>query len=176
MNAKKKKRKVNINTTTTNNEINTMIKIFIGVIVVFGATYLIAALITGDIQLGAKETKEDTVAEIQYEEILAGESLNRSDEEYYVLYFNFTENIASSYLTLKDIYATKEEPLPFYIVDLEKGFNQRFVSEEIADTKNMTIETLKVKKPTIIKVKNKKIVEYKSGGEEVLNYLVELVK
>ena len=123
----KKKNKVKINTTTNDLEVTKVVKILVGVLLVLGITYLIAAFITGDIKLGKKQEKEKTEVEIQYEEILAGETFKQDASEYYVMYFNFTDNIAASYLTFKDTYSYKENSLDFYIVDLEKGFNQTFI-------------------------------------------------
>ena len=72
MSKKNNKNNVKIKTTTSDNEVTKIIKILIGVIIVLGLTYLIAALITGDIKFVNKDNPEEEVTEIQYEEILAG--------------------------------------------------------------------------------------------------------
>lgn len=179
MSKKNKKNKVKIVTTTSDNEVTRIIKILVVVLIVLGITYLIAALITGDIKLGSKNnTEEEVAAEIQYEEILAGKTLNYSDSDYYVMYFNFTDNISSSYITFKDIYAQKEDALNFYLVDLEKGFNKSFVKEENEEYEEYPdkIENLKVTNPTILKISNHKVVERVEGKTEVINYLTEITK
>lgn len=177
MSKKNKKNKIKIQTTTSDNEVTKIVKILVVLLVILGITYLIAGLITGDIKFG-KEKEEETVAEIQYEEILAGESLNRSSDEYYVMYFNFTDNSSSSYITFKDTYTQKENALNMYLVDLEKGFNQSFVRNDDEEyNKNPDkVEDIKVVNPTIIKVANNMVVENIQGKTEVINYLSEITK
>ena len=174
----KKKNKVKINTTTSDLEVTKIVKILVGVLLVLGITYLIAALITGDIKLGKKQEKETEEVEIQYEEILAGETFKQDASEYYVMYFNFTDNIAASYLTFKDTYSYKENSLDFYIVDLEKGFNQSFVRNDEEDYNKYpnSIDDIKVSNPTILKIANHKVVERVEGKQDVLNYLSEITK
>lgn len=174
----KKKNKVKINTTTNDLEVTKVVKILVGVLLVLGITYLIAAFITGDIKLGKKQEKEKTEVEIQYEEILAGETFKQDASEYYVMYFNFTDNIAASYLTFKDTYSYKENSLDFYIVDLEKGFNQTFIKKETEEDKKYadSIDDVKVSNPTILKISNHKVVERVEGKQDVLNYLSEITK
>lgn len=174
----KKKNKVKINTTTNDLEASKIVKILVGVLLVLGITYLIAALITGDIKLGKNQEEEKEEVEIQYEEILAGETFKQKTDEYYVMYFNFTDNTASSYLTFKDTYSYQEGSLDFYLVDLEKGFNQSFLKNEEEDYNEYpdSIDDIKVSNPTILKISNHKVVERTEGKQEVLNYLSEITK
>ena len=178
MSKKQKKNKVKISSTTTDLEISKVIKILVGVLLVLALTYFIAALMTGDIKFGKKEKEEEKEVSIQYEEILAGETFKQDKNEYYVMYFNFTDNVASSYLTFKDTYSYKENSLDFYIVDLEKGFNQDFIKEENGEYKEnpSSIEDVRVTNPTILKISNHKVVEQIEGKEEVLKYLTEITK
>lgn len=172
-----KKNKVKIST-TTNLEATRVIKITVGVILVLVLTYFLAALITGDISFGKKDKDEEVTTEIQYEEIIAGRTFNQSSDQYYVMYFNFTDGSASSYITFKDVYENKDNSLPFYIVDLEKGFNKDFVKndDEEYDKYPSNIDSLKVSHPTILKISNHKVVERIEGSKEVLNYLNEITK
>ncbi len=174
-----KKQKRNYKTTTSNTEVSTLIKILIGVLIFLGFTYLITGLLTGEIKLGKKDKDIVTEAEIQYEEILAGETLNRTETDYYVMYFNFTDNIASSYITLKDTYLKKEKALGFYLVDLEKGFNKGFVAQNDENTDKINfnnISELKVKNPTILKISNHKVVERVEGKDKIISFLEEINK
>ena len=173
----KKKNKVKINT-TTNLEVTRVIKITIGVIIVLLLTYLVAGLITGDISFKKDTKTNEEVTKIQYEEIIAGRTFNQNSDEYYVMYFNFTDSSASSYISLKDIYENKDNALPFYIVDLEKGFNKDFVASENEDYNKYPTNTdeLKVTHPTILKIANHKVTERIEGSKEVLDYLTEINK
>ena len=56
-----------------NEQVVTIAKISIGVIIVLLLVYLATALATGEIKLGNKKKDETKEATIQYEEIIAGE-------------------------------------------------------------------------------------------------------
>ena len=151
-------------------QLATAIRIAMGVLVVLGFVYLITALVTGEIHLGDDQKKETVESKIQYEEIIAGQILNRKADEYYVLAFNFSDSEASYYLSLRDGYKQNTDALPFYIVDLEKGFNTSIVVEEIP--KDTT--QLKVVAPTLLKIKKGKIIERISTKEKVKEYLEKI--
>lgn len=169
---KKTKRTLYKTNSNMDMEYSKVIKITIAVIIVLVFTYLITALASGEIKLGKKDKDTKQEVSIQYEEIIAGQILNRNHEEYYVLLFDFTDNFASYYLSLKDTYVKKDNALPFYIVDLEKYINQSIVAEDESDnTMNVsTIYDLKVISPTIVKVKNHKVVETIKGRESILDF------
>ena len=156
-------------------EYSKIIKITIGVVLILALVYFITALATGEIKFGKDE--EETVEEtsIQYEEIIAGQILNRSQDEYYVLLFNFTDTFASYYLSLKDSYLQNDSALPFYIVDLEKHINKDIVAETESDYKaNLSsLSDLKVTNPTILKVKNHKVIKNITGRENILKFFEE---
>lgn len=151
-------------------QIATGIKIAVGVIIALGLVYILTALATGEIKLGTEKKQPTPEAKIQYEEIIAGQILNRKQEEYYVLAFNFTDADATYYLSLKDSYGQNMDALPFYIVDLEKGFNTSIVVEE--SPKNKT--ELKVIAPTILKIKKGKITERIETKEKVKEFLEKI--
>ncbi len=155
-----------------NEQVMSGVKIALVVIAVLGIFYLLTAIKTGEIKFGKKE-KEPEEVEIQYEEIIAGQILNRKQDEYYVLIFNFTDPQASYYLSLKDSYKQNTEALPFYIVDLEKDFNQslRINEGEEYKEKPSKITDLKAISPTILKIKNKKVTERIETSEKVLEFL-----
>lgn len=156
-------------------EIKTVAKIAVGVIIVLALIYLGTALLTGEIKFGSKE-KEITESKIQYEEIIAGQILNRIDEEYYVLLFSFTSSDASRYVSLKDSYLQNTDALPFYIVDLDKKFNESIIAsenEEYVD-KPSNVTDLKVNGTTILKVKDKKVTERIETDEKVKEYFEKI--
>lgn len=170
--SKKTKRALYKTKSSIDPEYSTVIKITIGVICVFLFTYLLTALASGEIKLGKKDNNTKQEVSIQYEEIIAGQVLNRNHEEYYVLLFDFTDTFASYYLSLKDNYLMDDKALPFYIVDLEKHINKTLVSEDGHDiTINVShIDNLKVVSPTIIKIKGHKVVETIKGRESILKF------
>lgn len=173
---KGKKQKRNLYKTNTNSEMeySKIIKITIGVILVLTLTYFITALASGEIKFG-KEKVEEKETSIQYEEIIVGQMLNRNKNEYYVLLFDFTDSFASYYLSLKDSYINNEDSLPFYIIDLEKHINSKYIlkdGEELIEKPN-NLSEFKVTSPTIIKVKDNKVVERISGRDSILKFFEE---
>ena len=173
--SKKTKRKLYKTNTNSDMEYAKIIKITVVVVLILALVYFITALATGEIKFG--KDKEDAREEtsIQYEEIIAGQILNRNKDQYYVLLFDFTDTFASYYLSLKDTYIQNEDSLPFYIVDLEKGINKNIVAESEeqykADVSN--ISDFKVTNPTLIKVSNHKVVENIKGKENILKFFEE---
>lgn len=173
MKKKKQNRKLYKTNTSSDMEYNKIIKIAIGVVVVLALTYFVTALISGEIKFG--NNKEEVVEEetaIQYEEIMVGQMLNRVDNEYYVLLFNFTDSFASYYLSLMDSYTSKEDSIPFHIIDLEKHVNKDYVLQdgEKLIEKPVRLVDFKATSPTIVKIKNRKIVERISGRDNVIDF------
>ena len=174
MKNRKQKRKVYKTNTSSDMEYIKIIKITIAVISVLAFTWFVTALISGEIKFSSEEEKEEEVS-IQYEEIIAGQIFNRAEEEYYVLLFNFTDNFASYYLSLIDTYDTIEDSLPFYIVDLEKKVNEQYVLQEgegLIEKPN-SLAKFKATNPTIVRIKNGRVVERISERENVLTFFEE---
>lgn len=173
----KKKTKRNLYKTNTNNDVeySKIIKITIGIVLVLALTYFVTALVSGEIKFGKDNDEVTEETTIQYEEIIAGQILNRNQDEYYVLLFNFTDTFASYYLSLKDTYVENDDALPFYIVDLEKHVNESIVATDENEYKaNVSnISDLKVTNPTILKVKNHKVVKNITGRENILKFFEE---
>ncbi len=172
---KKKKQKLNYEKSfnSNNDEILRIIKILVGVILFLVLFYFLAMLMTGEIKFGNKNQNQQEDIVIQYDEILAGETFKKSDLEYYVLYFNFSEDISSTYLAYRSSYLEKSEKFPMYMVDLEKGFNASYVQGigEEDEQYPETIDDLKVSNPTILKIKDKKVVERIEGKDSVKEFL-----
>ena len=80
MGKKKQKRNLYRTNSSSDMEYNKIIKISIGVLVVLVLTYFGTAILSGEIKFGEKK-KEEVKEEvsIQYEEIMVGQMLNRSE-------------------------------------------------------------------------------------------------
>ena len=169
----KKKTKRNLYKTNTSSEMeySKIIKISIGVLIVLGLVYLVTALVMGEIKFGDKTNTKKEPADIQYEEIMAGEVLNRSKNEYYVLMFDFTDTYASYYLNLKDRYEMNNSGSYFYILDLEKKVNEEIILKEGNYTEYPSnISDLKVSSPTLLKINNHKVVTRITGKNNILDF------
>lgn len=144
-------------------ELKTIIKIVVGIALFFGIVYFGAGLLTGDIKL-KKEKKE---VEIQYSEILAEKTFLQNNSEYYVMYYNFDSNDTE---LITAIISTLSKDTTVYTVDLDKNFNKNYISSEI-DTKTPSNSSeLKVTSPTLIKIKNKKVVNFITGLENIVEH------
>lgn len=173
----KKKQKLNYKSSySSDSEVSKIIKILIGVALFLVVFYFLAMLMTGELKFGNQRKNDITESKIQYDEILAGETLNKNNTEYYVLYFDFSENIASTYLTYRDGYLKKDGSFAMYLVDLEKGFNNKYISSEGENREEYpnNIDNLKVTNPTIVKVKDRKVVERIEGRENVKKFLKDI--
>jgi len=102
--------------------------------------------------------EEDEVSNIE-NKILATDSLRQVEEEYYVYYYDTTDEDTE---VSNVLYLVSET---VYRVDLNDGFNSNFVGEPSGIVEN--ISDLKVSNPTVIKVSSEKIVEFYSGAEEI---------
>lgn len=141
----------------------------LGVLVLaFGILYLITGLfITKDLSWFDKkevDTSSDTNSNNTVSnKILAVDTLNQSDDEYYVYYYDSSDK-NDSISSNVDSLSSK-----VYRVDLNDGFNSNYVGEPSGIVDD--ISDLKVENPTIVKVSNKKIIEFYSGSEEVNSIL-----
>lgn len=147
------------------NEVKKLGIIFLVVLLIFGVVYL---LTLGATKLGwfneHYTKKEVSDASIQYDYIMAGTILNRSDKEYYVLITDVENNTYLTYLL--DKYNDKEDSLPSYIVDLGEGLNKSIIGED-NNISATSIEELSIKDSTLLKISNSKIVKYIIGNDDI---------
>lgn len=135
----------------------TFIIIMGSLVLFFILLYIITGLfITKELKWFDKE--EDKVIEIE-NKILAADSLRQNGSNYYVYYYDTTEE--------KEEVSHEMNSLPetVYRVDLNDEFNSNFIGEPSGIVED--INNLKVSNPTVIKVRGKKIVEFYSGVEEI---------
>ena len=149
---------------TTKSEINRLIKIAFIVILLFVLLYLVIGLfITKEIVLPrTDETKESEVT-TNPTSILANSALSQKEETYYVYFYDFKNENTQ----IATVVASKLADYKVYNVDTQDILNKNFVVEEESNKDAKTLENLKVKTNTIIKVVNKEIEEYYEGQEEI---------
>lgn len=146
--------------TTTSTELDYMrvIKISVGVLIVFVLVLLGSKLAMGEIKLGKKSNNEEKVTKIDYQEIIVGEMFNRKNNEYYVLAYNFSDSYASYYKSLINNYQLSNS-MPFYIVDLDKKINSEYASN-----------SLNINEPTLIKISDSKITDKIVGKDNIIDF------
>ncbi|HHX16743.1 MAG TPA: hypothetical protein GX725_02405 [Mollicutes bacterium] len=143
------------------------IKIAVAVVVIFIIFYILTTAITNNMKNDGDKIIEPVV--IQYEEILAGELFNMNRDQYFVLFYDFEDGAAPLYASLAASYK-QENGIQVYKVDLGKGFNEVYISEEGNHNVNK-IEDLKINGPTLIKIKNKKNILYIEGKDSIKEVL-----
>ena len=150
------------------NEIKKFVIIAISVLLFFGGVYLLAGILTGEIKFKSDENKEVT---IQYSEILAESTFKQSDKEYYVIYYDFDSNEA---MLIDAISADLSSDSTLYKVDLSKNFNKNYISTDgKVNTSQKSIKELKVVSPTLIKIKDKKVVKFQKGIDKIKEFAMK---
>lgn len=144
---------------SSNPEISTAIKITIGVIIFLGLVYLIGSIATGKIKL---KKEKDPEVKIQYSEILAEQTFKQSNSEYYVLFYDYEDN-GASYINA----ITEGLSETVYKVDLNKKFNSTYTTKEVTNRSPKNASELKVSNPTLIKIKNGKVIKFALGKDEI---------
>jgi len=163
MKNKKNMKRIEKQINNSNNEVNTIIKIVVGVLLVLGVAYFLIGVIVGEIKFGKKEK-----IEIQYSEILAERTFRQKDTEYYVVFYKFSEEDAFFNAIIENLGYTLE----VYKVDLDKKFNSLYIGD--VNTKPTSLENLKVKSPTLIKIEEGKASKVITEIEEIKKYVSTL--
>ena len=152
----KNKKVIERNLGNNSTEASTIVKIAIGVIIVFVLIYLIFAVLTGEIKLKKDKKTEPT---IQYVEILAETTFKQNSDDYFVLFYEFSGD---------DVL---ENTTKTYKVDLDKKFNTNYIADgEDIDRTPKNIDELKVENPTLIRIKNGKVTKFVTGIEDIKDY------
>lgn len=111
------------------------------------------------------------VADIQYQEIFAGNSFSMKDNHYYVLYYDMSsDDLKSSYTNIISTYEEKDSHYPIYTVDMSSAFNKRYVSDS-AQIDVDSVDDLRVSGPTLIEFKHGKVIDYVEGEDKITEVL-----
>lgn len=142
----------------------------IGVVIFIVLFYVVGLFFTGELSFKKKDYSTEE-PDIQYEEILIGQVLNRDLDEYYVVFYDSETSPSITGLT------SLPEPKIFK-VNMENVLNKDYLVKEGEKTNNSpknikSVTDLKVKAPTAIKVVKGKVTEYKEGHDAVYTYLSE---
>ena len=142
---------------------STIVLTIIGVVAFFACIYGLTVML-----MNKGEKREPTPeASISYDKILAGSSLIQNPESYVVVFYDVEDNdeIFSAVVDYKS-----RGKGSIYYVDLKDGLNSYVISDKnVLDVKSAS--DLRVKNPTLIKVKKGKITDSKSGKKDILGYL-----
>lgn len=154
------------------NELKKLVTIFVVVVVIFAIFYVLTVVIKNNKSSQPKEN--NSVAVIQYDEILVGEILNQNQDAYYVLATEEDDNNISQYQSYIDNYKSNENSLKVYEVNLSSVFNKKYMSEN-SDFDFNQLSEIKFSTATLLKIEDGKLTEYYEGKEEITEYLEDLI-
>lgn len=110
-------------------------------------------------------------AVILYDEILVGSSFNRSDDKYFVVYYDMSNNEEAQEVSAAITkYESNKESLPVYTVDMSDVLNKKYASDE-SNKEAKEASDLRIDGVTLIRVKDGKLDKYLDGKDDVVKYL-----
>ena len=146
---------------------------YVKVIVILLSIFLIFYIITYFVTKEKKATEAEPT--IQYTEVIAGNILSLSSDEYYILVEMENDKYNGLYETYLQTYSSNEESLPYYKVDMSKGFNKMYISDE-SNLETTIPSELKFSATTFLKVKSGKIIEKYETNETIVSAMDKIVK
>lgn len=142
------------------------ISIIMIIIIIF---YGLTTILTKNKKLSTdKKEIEETV--IQYDEIVVGEIFSQKETEYYVLATFKNDSQLSNYNSIVSEYSEKKNSQKIYSINLNSGFNKKFVSSSSQFDGNYPI----FKESTLLKISNKKILNVYEGQAKIKEQLNNL--
>lgn len=142
----------------------TIIIIVVAVVLLVSMYFLTTVILNKDRDDNSKITENA----IQYDEILAGESFNQSEDEYYVIYYD-SSNEYSVISSLISSYQLNSSDTKLYSVDLADGMNKKYVTDGDIVTDNAS--SLRVKDTTLLKFNNGEVSEVITDTNEITSFL-----
>lgn len=142
----------------------TIIIIVVAVVLLVSMYFLTTVILNKDRDDNSKITENA----IQYDEILAGESFNQSEDEYYVIYYD-SNNEYSVISSLISSYQLNNSDTKLYSVDLADGMNKKYVTDGDIVTDNAS--SLRVKDTTLLKFNNGEVSEVITDTNEITSFL-----
>lgn len=154
---------------TESNEVERFLIIVTTIVAVFLIFYIITAFVNKKV---VDSVTDGTI--IQYDEIIVGDMLNQSLNEYYVL-ATMESDANDLYAAYISYYEGKAGFLKTYTVDLDNVFNKSFVAD-ISNFNFTDIANIRFKGETLLRIKNKKIVAIYEGQDPIIAQYKSLIK
>ena len=140
------------------------------IVMFFVAFYVLTLYITNKHTDSSSSDTTTTESNTSYQEIILGRSFSMSEKEYYVIYYDSSdEEISSTCSEIVTNYRSNHET-KLYFVDMHSAFNSQYVSEE-SNPDATSAEELLINGPTVIKVVDKAIAEYVEGIDSIQKVL-----
>ncbi len=152
---------------TQTNDLSKLILIFVIVCIVFIAFYGLTYLLKGNPKYTYNGS--DDVTAINYENIIVGSLFKINKDSYYVLAYKKDDLYLDLYKSYISNYKESDKAINFYYINLDDGFNKKYVS----DKQNIVNDINKItfKDTTLLKIEKGKIVANYTGTkiEDVLS-------
>ena len=152
-------------------EVKNAIIISVTVVLILVITYFVTALFATK-EFGNSSSKKETTNYLKHDYdnmIMASNTFSKSDNEYMVLFFSEKKMSETLKLVLK-AYDSKGDVQKLYKVNTDEAINKYVLSSN--ENKNPTSGSdLKVKVPTLIKIKNGVTTEYVNDESQILDLL-----
>ena len=156
-----------INNDNDNIESQKFIKILIMLIIICVVVYIsIGLFVTKEIKWFGNNS-ENNVVDTVSNKIIASAIFKQKEEEYYVYFYNFEETNNNIESTI----SSKLTDYKVYRVDTNSSLNQNYVSEDSSNPSAKSLDELKVKTPTLIKIINDQIVSYYETEDNIIDGL-----
>ena len=162
------------NVVTNEKDIWGVVFLVFAVIIFLGLFYLLTLYIThkNSTDSSSDDTKTEESTTISYDKILIGNSLSMSDDDYYVLFYDTSdEDISNVYSDLYNNYKNNTEHLTIYYVDMGSAFNKGYTTDGDSNKNPSNEAEFLINGPTLIKVSGNKVVEYIEGRDDITNAL-----
>ena len=149
------------------NDIKKVVYVFLGVILFIGIVFVCINLFNGTWNLFTRENAP--ITDQGEDRVMCGTMFNKSEEEYLVLAYDFSDDNQVVYQALKESYAGST---PFYLLDLHSAFNNACVGDETVISSDLS--KLKLSEPTLLRIKGDKIVGSYKTKESIKDYVLNL--
>ena len=148
--------------TAEQEEMYKFIIVILVVLAIVGGIYLLTrAFVTKDL-FNKDETKETTKIEVNYKSAIVGNIMNRPYDEYYVIVYNTTSEVAADISTIITDFdnRTDDAKLHLYVVDLNNKLNADYYNPEKENTKATGVSSFMFGDKTLLKIKGGKVEKY----------------
>ncbi len=157
----------------TSKSIKSAIIITVCVLVFLFLMFTFTKVKTGEWNLFTRKNDITYSAEAQTVKILCGQLLNRDEDEYFVLAYELAENSASLYESVVEYYNGATNKIPLYKLDLSNSRNNICKADKLNVSND--IKTIKLSIPSLIKVKDGKVVASYTNYNAIKNILYSYV-
>lgn len=169
-NLEKEKKKIDNISTESSGSIYKVFVLVCVIIIFLCVFYILAVHITNDKGETTSKKKSEEVS-IVYDEIILGRVLSMKDKDYLVILYDksnsdLNQDISDSVSKYKE----NNKKAKIYYVDMSEGLNKSYVGDS-SNTNPKKASDIVINGPTLIRVKNEKVVDYIESVDSIKEYL-----